>query len=304
MRQTATLLFCFAGAIWLSGQVFAQDAAQAEAARKKAELIHALRNEMLLKALVDAEAKAAQDEIQILREKADQRIGRVIQEKAIQERAKLLEDARLAQEAALVQQVNQQFGPQFRQLYRTELHFMRSVCQPTKQQYEKIAAESEATLKEAITKFSVMMRGGRVGDQSDPRAPVADMIAKLVRANLSPEQAELYQKELDQRAAARRQVVVLYLVARLDRLLILTPEQRDQLRQILENNWDNSWNQLQMLQYSGPNFPALPNAKIVPLLTEAQKTVWLGTPKANIRFGFDLGLLQGIEIEDEVWIDQ
>ena len=34
----------------------------------------------------------------------------------------------------LAQEFEQQFAPQFRLLYRTELHFMRLVCQPSKQE--------------------------------------------------------------------------------------------------------------------------------------------------------------------------
>src|SRR5947209_19876309 len=35
----------------------------------------------------------------------------------------------------MVQQWEQHYGPQFRQLHRTEMHFLRLAAQPTRQQY-------------------------------------------------------------------------------------------------------------------------------------------------------------------------
>jgi hypothetical protein len=203
----------------------------------------------------------------------------------------------IAQEGAIVQQFEQQWGPQFRQLYRTELHFMRLVCQPTKQQYAKIAADAEPALKATMRKFAVNMRTG--GEAPDPRTPIADALANSVRATLSPDQTARYRDELDQRSAARKRMVVLNLVAKVDKVLVLTREQRVTLSEILADNWSDSWNQTQMLgsQY----FPQMPDDKMTPVLTETQKTVWRGLPYRNIRWGFNLGMMQAIELEEEVW---
>ena len=76
-----------------------------------------------------------------------------------------------------LQQFEQQFGAQFRQLHRTELHFMRLVCQPTKQQYEKIAADGETTLQATIKQFAASMRGVVSGDP-DPRTPANDLSSR------------------------------------------------------------------------------------------------------------------------------
>src|SRR5580658_2861119 len=47
----------------------------------------------------------------------------------------------------------QQFGPQFKQLHKSELHFMRTICQPTKEQFARIQADTEPALKETIKEF-------------------------------------------------------------------------------------------------------------------------------------------------------
>src|SRR5207244_5508681 len=61
---------------------------------------------------------------------------------------------------AQVQQWEQHYGPQLRQLLRTELHFMRMVTQPTKQQYEKIAADTEPAIREAVRSLLVAQNTG------------------------------------------------------------------------------------------------------------------------------------------------
>jgi hypothetical protein len=210
---------------------------------------------------------------------------------------------RFAVNDAAVQQFEQQFGAQFRQLYRSELHFMRLVTQPTRHQYEAIAADGEAVLKATTRKFAEVMMRGVPSDQSDPRAALADAVAKSVRTTLSPDQAARYQTELDQREAARKRAVLLNLVGMADSVLILTAEQRDQLYAILETNWHDSWNQAQWLTISGQYYPPMPDAKILPILTEAQRAVWRGIPKGNVRFGFSLSAVPGVEIGEEKWDD-
>jgi hypothetical protein len=214
-----------------------------------------------------------------------------------------------AEPVPFIKQFEQQWGPQFRQLHRVELHLMRVACQPTKPQYEKIAADSEPALKEIMRKCAESMQGPRAvggglgaGQHMDPRTQLAEAIAKSVRTALSAEQAARYQKELDQRAAARKRVILRNLVAKVDKLLVLTNEQRTQLEAILEKHWNESWNQTQLFMYGGGQFPAfMPEEQIVSILTDAQKSVWRGLPKGNIYFGVNLDFFPGIDVEDEVW---
>jgi hypothetical protein len=280
MRQIAKLLLCAAAVIWLStfgfaelpGQGFADDALPKKRREQTREALD------LLSAQVIDEWLAKQKEL----------IAQAFAPK-------------IAQEDPIVQQFEQQFGPQFRQLYRTELHFMRLVCQPTKQQYEKISGEGEAALKATIRTFAFNVR--KPAEPSDPRTPIAEALVQSVRTTLSPEQAARYQRELDQRAAARKRAALLSLVAKVDKVLILTAEQRVKLSEILENNWNDAWNQTQLLMVGYQYFPAMPDSKIFPILRDIQEDVWRGIPKGNVRFGFNLGNVQGIEIEDEVWDD-
>jgi hypothetical protein len=204
------------------------------------------------------------------------------------------------QQIAQIRQFEQQFSGSFRQWYKRELHFMRMVCRPTKEQFEKIAADGEPALKATIRMFVSNMRRPVDNRQSDPRQVIAEAVAKSVQLTLSPEQVARYQKELDQRALARKRVWVLSLVRMIDKVLVLTPEQREKLSKILEKSWKDSWNHTQILMYGDQYFPSMPDAEIVPILTDNQKTVWSALPKGNVNFGLNMGPFF-LDIGDEVW---
>jgi hypothetical protein len=211
---------------------------------------------------------------------------------------------------AFVMQVEQQYAPRIRQLYKSELHLMRLVCQPNREQFDKIKAAVDAGSKADIKKYVAAVAEQRQGrfrgnaGRLDARYQVGSSIAAVVKTVLSPEQAARYEEELKQRDAARRRVVLLNLVCAIDRRLVLTEEQRDKLSDILDKNWHESWSHLQMLMMRGQYFPQLPDDKILPVLTETQKTVWRKIPKGNVSFGgSELDWLQGIEMADEVWTE-
>jgi hypothetical protein len=212
----------------------------------------------------------------------------------------------------VVAQFEQEFGPQFRQLYRSELHFMRLVCQPTREQYERILAES-ATENTTVRRLAALIRDRQEGrvmvgaqqfEVQDLRKLITDRLAKSLRPTLSADQAARYQKELEQRAESRKRAALLILLARLDQKLALTAGQRATLGEILEKNWNDSWGHMQWLMHEAQHFPPLPDDKILPVLTETQKNSWRAAPKANLHFGFNLEFVPGIEIEEEVWPDE
>jgi hypothetical protein len=206
-----------------------------------------------------------------------------------------------------VNQFEAQIKAQLTPLYKMELHFMRTVCQPTRQQFERISADGEAVLPQMIKDLAAAIRvpqlrpGRPVEEQPEPRTVIAGALAKSVQKTLSTEQAARYQKELDLRAAARKRVTVLSLILKADRILILSPEQRDKLGKILEKDWKDTLYQSQMLMF-GDYFPVMPN--IDPILTETQKSIWAGIPKGTVRFGFNLGLMQNVEVEEESWDEE
>ena len=99
-----------------------------------------------------------------------------------------LADDLVNQEDVFVQQIEQQYGPQLRQLHKAELHFMRIVCQPTREQFGKIAADGEPAIKAAMKKFAENMmpqkRVRHVASQPfDPRQSLAEALVAATGTN-------------------------------------------------------------------------------------------------------------------------
>jgi hypothetical protein len=188
-----------------------------------------------------------------------------------------------------------------------ELFFIRTVCRPTKEQHQRIAATGDQAVKDTVKAFAEvqkkMMRGMVAGQQStypDPRKLIGDALAKSVKTTLSADQAARYQDELDKRAANRKRVALVNLVARLDHDLVLTAEQRDKLATALAGEWNDSWGQLELFQYGDHFHPNIPDNLVLPVLTETQKGVWRGANRNNgVFWGWaGLGFMQGVQFED------
>jgi hypothetical protein len=208
---------------------------------------------------------------------------------------------------AMIKQFEQQYGPRFHQLYKSELHLMRLVCQPTRQQFEKIAAACAADTKTQIHNYAKAVMDQRMGrfqankPQADARKQVTSAIAQKMKETLSADQVARYAKELEERQAAERRVLILSLVCNIDRQLDLTADQREKLLDVLDKNYSKSWNRVQLMM-ANQYFPTMPDDKILPVLTETQKGVWRKIAKGTVYFGMtELDWFQGVEMQDEVW---
>ena len=209
--------------------------------------------------------------------------------------------------------LEQQFLQQFRQLSKTELNFVRAVCQPNAEQTKKIKAASDVGLKVAVKKFAEiqkkMQQGVRAGEQPqwpDPRKLMSDVLLKSIKESMSDDQAKRYEAELAKRAAARKRAALLNLVAKLDKDLVLTDDQRGKLTEALSSNWQDAWcHQLEVFMYGDAYMPVLPDAQILPTLTEKQKQIWNGIPKQHNQIwgwaGF--GFVQVVDVEEAVAVE-
>jgi hypothetical protein len=137
-----------------------------------------------------------------------------------------------------------------------------------------------AALKSARAELAPARRGG-IRLNTDPVRPngvkvVRDEILTLVKEFTNPAQQARYQAETTKRAATYRQTAIHTLVARLDRMLILTTAQRGRLLEMFESNWNDEWGAgtLSMLWDDSAPFPAIPNRLIVPLLSASQQKRW------------------------------
>jgi hypothetical protein len=180
--------------------------------------------------------------------------------------------------------VQQQFRAQFEPLVKVELSFVNRVCKLDDKQRLNLIGKSNAWLDKYIATYAkqggqpqpagVWMAGnGR--QAADPRDAVQAGIGKLVKSELSQEQAALYAEESKKRAEFVKATFVENLVTRIDSELILTPDQRDKIKQSLSQHWDKSWQpQLEMFVHGMDMWPNVPDQWIRPHLSAVQQVSW------------------------------
>jgi hypothetical protein len=248
------------------------------------------------KRALDAEKKPTPKKAVMMREAMVLRKGRVVGRVAAQPAAAVL-DAQAAQ-----------YVEQFRPMFRAEYYFIRNACSLTVDQRKQLARLGEGAIRAAARQFvesqqGMMRVGWRPGmENPDPRKFLEAELTKPAMRFLSPDQQARFRKELDERAASRRQVFIDNLVAKLDGDLVLTADQRDRLVKALSANWIDAWGQsLQMLQNLDSFFPNIPDQVVAPILTENQKEVWRRIPRnQNVFWGFSFdGAMMGNDPLDD-----
>jgi hypothetical protein len=195
----------------------------------------------------------------------------------------------------------QQYMQQFRPILRAEYHIVRAACRPTPEQRKELARAGEQALRDAAKKYVDLMRRPMTAAQRaalDPRRQIREGLARAVQARLSPELAARFQDEIARRDASRKQLAIRNLVARLDRDLVLSPDQRGKMAESLTSHWDDSWCQsLEMFMHDYQFLPPIPDQYIAPFLNDAQKRIWRSTPKVQSFWG-GFGMMGGIMVDD------
>jgi hypothetical protein len=201
----------------------------------------------------------------------------------------------------------QQYRQQFRPILRAEYHIARVVCRLTPEQRKEIARAGEQVLREAAKKYVDMMQRPMTAAQRaalDPRRQIREGLAQAVKTRLSPALAARFQDEIARRDASRKQLAIRNLVARLDRDLVLSPDQRGKVAESLTAHWDDSWCQsLEMFMYDYQFLPPIPDQYVAPFLNDAQKRIWRGTQKVQSFWG-GFGMMGGIMVDDPLEDDE
>jgi hypothetical protein len=175
-----------------------------------------------------------------------------------------------------------------RQSYRTllisELYFCRSACGLTEAQGQTIAKRAGAAVEKAATEAARLnlkpaKRGG-IWLSTDPKPPnavklIREILQKLMTECATSVQQARYQAENEKRAVHRRETAIHAVVARLDRMLMLSSSQREQLLRLFASNWNEEWGVMGGVlgDDDGP-LPAIPDKLIVPFLSAAQRKLW------------------------------
>lgn len=188
-----------------------------------------------------------------------------------------------------IQNFQQMFGAQ----WKNEVATCLGLAEFSAEQKQKIRKAAQVAFEKQGGEWAdnqvLLMFGGGRGPNSDNRSPdIRGNVQKAIREALEslaiPGQVELYQKEVTARNAQRQRATVHNLVSQVDRQLVLSEKQRDDLEALLNQEWQPNWvRALEFLQWEGNNvFPNLPAGSVEKLLSEQQVKIWQGMQRIDL----------------------
>jgi hypothetical protein len=176
---------------------------------------------------------------------------------------------------------------QYRPVLKSELSFATRICHLDKKHRQELFDVAEEAVKKLVkdapeaqlrgARFAVMIQNGRVvQSQSGPDAQkaVRDAIAKAVKDKLPGETADRYAGEMKKRVEFDQHSAILSVVARLDKQLLLSAEQREAITKSLTTGWNEKWApRPETFMFGGDFMPSVPDNLLVPHLREGQIAV-------------------------------
>jgi hypothetical protein len=193
--------------------------------------------------------------------------------------------------------IEQQLRAQLEPMLKVELSFANRACKFTDDQRRRVITNSNDWLTTFCNVYAKQggqqfIQGGWIGGGqrpvSEPRASIEKNVARIVKAEVPREQADLYAAECKKRSEFSLQTSIDLLVTRIDHELILSPEQREKISQSLAENWNQSWApQIEVFMHGMDVWPNVPDRFIRPHLSATQQVAWskLNKHSGNVFFG-------------------
>ena len=178
----------------------------------------------------------------------------------------------------------------------SELRFIRTACGLSEPEFKPIVHQAACLVKELATRFAnaeleqhknrKKLAQAKMEVPAEPAAPnsltpLVKGLTESVRSHVTQAQWSRFQAESSKRRAHRKRVAIANMVAQLDFHLLLSDDQRERVSASLAARWDDSWTKFVLVTSDNDDqqFPPIPDACIVPFLTERQKTLWHRFPK-------------------------
>lgn len=183
---------------------------------------------------------------------------------------------------------------QFQPLLSTELSFANRVCEWT--DAERVAAikAGRAWLADFAQDYAknngggnrgmMIMAGNMVMPRGDAQLDPEQRLSEALERGMTDQHRTAYQAERDKRDAFRTDAIIDNIVAKMDQMLELTPEQRRSIGDSLRDKWSDEWAPalelfVQMSEYA----PAFPDEIVVPFLTPPQFEQWQRVQRISAR---------------------
>jgi hypothetical protein len=209
------------------------------------------------------------------------------------------------QNEAMVKQLLPQYMEQYRPALTAELTFIRQVGDLPKEHRPKIKAAGEKSLETSVREMVEMQlgRNGRIvrrnSSEFDPTKRIREALQQGLKESLTPEQFAQYRQEASERANRHKRAAIFYVISQIDSVLSLSSEQRDQIYESIESNWQEKWeNWLNLQNYGGQYFPQIPDQLIATHLNQDQTQVWNGLQKIEVGV---MAINRGEAAENDDW---
>jgi len=200
-----------------------------------------------------------------------------------------------------VRNAEKRYLPQFQRLVKVECSLLLRACDLDEKQQAKVLEVSDTCARIASRRYSMSRYGvaavqGRIirpvanagastvtEARRDPRGMTKRLVRSAVDTVLSPEQKVQYAEEDRRRDEHLKGATIMNLVILVDRHMMLTSKQREQLAESLTKNWDPSWSRMlrYLLSDTYRYIPQITEKHVVPLLTAEQKVVWQSISKTS-----------------------
>lgn len=203
----------------------------------------------------------------------------------------------------------QALSNQLRSFYRYELMHARTACKLTREQLRTIRPELDAAYDRAIARIDASRhegpKSGSSGEDTDYRAMIRDEVLAVVHRHATPERVSAYRDDLRLGEAGRREAAIDFLIAAIDRELLLGGRQREQIAGSLASGWDVRWYDVLELALGGHRvIPDVPDRLVAPHLSPSQRDAWRRLPKSRDRlWGVAIDQGGGPEMELELGAD-
>jgi hypothetical protein len=215
-------------------------------------------------------------------------------------------DANARQQAVRARQRRAlELSNQLRPFYRYELMHVRSACGLSKQQLREIRTEADAAYDEAIASLEVARPASPLStddDEPDYHEAIRKAVHSVARRHVSREQWDALQADLRLRSASRKDAALDLLVAVLDRDLLLTGRQRQQIGAAVAAHWDDRFvDPLEVSFNDQSRCPKIPDDLVTPYLSAAQRAAWNRIPRLQGRlWGVTIDHGGGPDMEEEL----
>lgn len=205
------------------------------------------------------------------------------------QRALVLRAGRANGNQQMEQQIKQlipQYRNQYIHILYGELQAVRTYCEIPAESRAEVYNSAEEAYEKALEQFvrGMYMPTERGQQGAAMRSAVRGSLVALLEKKLPPGEFTRLDRSINERSELRKRICVDSVLARMDEVMRLAPQQREKISESIRSNWSDDWESWLMLwQYEDNYLPQVEDSLIVTHLTPQQRRIWQQAQKISLR---------------------